>query len=543
MMRIRIGLTAGGAPSKVRASTKEFPPFRLDSDNECLWRSRDDETDERIRLTPKAFAVLRFLVEYPGRLLTEDELLAAAWPKVCVQPEAVKTQIHELRKLLGDDPRNPRFIETLPRRGYRFIAPIAEVSPRMEAAPEVPCSRLVGRDTQLAELKGCRARTLGNRRQIVFITGETGIGKTTLADEFMRRTAVEFPGICTARGQCLEGHGSKEPYYPVLEAIGRLCRGPDGATLVQILASHAPTWLVQFPDLVAREQRGRFQQELLGATRDRMLREIAEALEIFSSERPLLLVLEDLHWADPSTVDFISTLARRRGTGKLMLIGTYRPADITLAQHPLRTVKQDLLLHQLCREVVLKPLTQVEVAEYLSIETSSAPVPEGLAALIYRYSDGNPLFMVAAVDHMRNRYLIALEQGTWKVKVPLETIRLEAPESLRQLIELQIERLSAEEQRILEIASLSGPSFTASFDALGTAVSPETFEGVCEDLARRQFMVRLANHVQDRTVCERYEFVHALYRDVFYRRQTPTRRAKLQLRLADGAGEALSLSV
>jgi predicted ATPase len=114
---------------------------------------------------------------------------------------------------------------------------------------------------------------------------------------------------------------------------------------------------------------------------------------------------------------------------------------------------------------------------------------------------------------------------------------------LRQLIEVQIERLSAEERRVLEIASLSGRSFTASFDALGTRVSPETFEGVCEDLARRQCMVRRASHVQDGTVCERYEFVHALYRGVFYRRQTPTRRAKLQLRLADGAGEALSLSV
>jgi predicted ATPase/DNA-binding winged helix-turn-helix (wHTH) protein len=542
-MRIRIGATAREAPTKVRASTKEFPPFRLDSDNQCLWRNRNDETDEQIRLTPKAFAVLRLLVEYAGHLLTEDELLAAAWPKVCVQPEVIKTQIHELRKLLGDDSKNPRFIETLPRRGYRFIAPIAEVSLGTEAAPELPCLRLVGRDTQLEELKGCRAGILANRRQIVFITGETGIGKTTLADEFMRRTAVESPGIRTARGQCLEGHGSKESYHPVLEAIGRLCRGPDGAATVQILASHAPTWLVQFPDLVAREQRGRFQQELLGATRDRMLREIAEALEMFSSERPLLLVLEDLHWADLATVDFISTLARRRGTGKLMLMGTYRPADITQSQHPLRTVKQDLLLHQLCREVALKPLTQVEVAEYLSIEGSGAPVPEGLAALIYRYSEGNPLFMVAAVDHLRSRCLIALEQGAWRVKVPLETIRFEAPESLRQLIELQIERLSVEQQHVLEIASLRGPSFSASFDTLGTAVNPEMFEGVCEDLARRQFMVRRANHAQDGMVCERYEFVHALYRDVFYRRQTPTRRAKLQLRLADGVGEALALSV
>ena len=109
----------------VRASTKEFPPFRLDTVNECLWRNRHD-AEERIRLTPKAFAVLQFLVEHAGRLVTEEELLAHVWPKVYVQPEAIKSQIHEIRKILGDDPRNPRFIETSARRGYQFIAPVKE---------------------------------------------------------------------------------------------------------------------------------------------------------------------------------------------------------------------------------------------------------------------------------------------------------------------------------------------------------------------------------------------------------------------------------
>jgi predicted ATPase len=130
----------------------------------------------------------------------------------------------------------------------------------------------------------------------------------------------------------------------------------------------------------------------VGATRDRMLREIGEALEIITSDKPLLLVLEDLHWVDSSTVDLISTLARRRAPGKLTLIGTYRPVDATLTQHPLKTVKQDLLVHQLCREIALKPLTEAEVAEYLGIESPGAPVPEGSAALIYRHSEGNPLF-------------------------------------------------------------------------------------------------------------------------------------------------------
>jgi predicted ATPase/DNA-binding winged helix-turn-helix (wHTH) protein len=522
-----------------RASSREFPPFRLDTGNECLWRHRDDKADERICLTPKAFAVLRFLVEHAGHLVTEEELLEAAWPKVYVQPEAVKTRIYEIRKLLGDDPKSPRFIETLARRGYRFIAPIADASAPAAIFLEMRPSRLVGRDPQLAELRSGLQRTLATGRQVVFITGETGIGKTTLADECVRRAAAEVAGLRVTRGQCVEGHGGKEPYYPVLEAIGQLCRGPGGATLVQILSAQAPSWLVQFPDLVPREQRERLQQEILGATRDRMLREIGDALETFSEEKPLLMVLEDLHWADPSTVDFISTLARRRGSGKLMLIGTYRPVDITLAQHPLKAVKQDLLVHQLCREIALQPLTEAQVADYLAIDMAGA-VPDGLAALIYRYSEGNPLFMVAAVDHMRNRYAITAANGTWQFNEPLENIALEAPESLRQMIEFQIEKLSAEEQRMLEIASVHGVSFTAD---VGSAVDPEKFESVCEDLSRRQFMLRRtgASQFPDGTISECYQFVHALYRDVFYRRQMPARRAKLQQRIGARATEALPL--
>ncbi len=522
-----------------RGSTKVFSSFRLDTVDECLWRHRHDEDDERIPLTPKAFAVLRFLIEHAGDLVTEDELLAAAWPRVCVQPEAIKTRIHEIRKVLGDDPKNSRFIETLPRRGYRFIAPVSETF-AATAAVELPSPRLVGRERQLEELRACLERTLANRREIVFITGETGIGKTTLADAFTRRAAVELSGIRIVRGQCLEGHGSKEPYYPVLEAIGQLCRAAEGATLVPILSTLAPTWLVQFPDLVAREQRERFQQEILGTTRGRMLREIIEALEAFSSEKPLLLVLEDLHWADPFTVDFISTLARRRGTGKLMLVATYRPVDITLAEHPLNMVKQDLLVHQLCREIALDPLTEAQVAEYMALEAAGAPAPAGVAALIHRYSEGNPLFMVASLDHMIHRNLIAVENGAWRLKVPLESIDMEPPASLRQMIELQIERLSVEEQRVLEIASVTGVSFTVHANALEATVSADEFESVCEDLARRQLMLRRANHFQDGAISDRYEFVHVLYRNIFYLRQTSARRAKLERRIGEQAAEVRS---
>ncbi len=281
-----------------------------------------------------------------------------------------------------------------------------------------------------------------------------GIGKTALVDEFLRRTAADFRGVRIARGQCVEGYGSKEAYYPMLEAMYQLCRAAGGDAVVRTLAARAPTWLVQFPALVNREQHQTLQREILGATRERMLREIAEALETISSEKPLLLVLDDLHWADHSSVDLLSSLARRRAPAKLMLIGTYRPVDVTLSEHPLKTVKQDLLVHQLCREIALEPLSEAEVAEYLEAEAGGAAVPDGLSELIYRHTEGSPLFMVATLGHMRDRGVLGVENGTWQIMVPLEKIDLEAPKSLQQMIELQIERLNFEQQRALEVASI-----------------------------------------------------------------------------------------
>jgi len=523
-----------------KANMKEFCPFVLDTVNQCLWRENVDEEDEKIPLTPKGFAVLRYLVEHAGRLVTQNELLESVWPDTFVQPEVLKSQILDIRRALGDDPKNPRFIETLPRRGYQFIAAVGDGAAPTQFVNESSSRRFVGRNKQLDEFRNCLQKALGNQRQVVFVTGETGIGKTTLVDEFVRRVAADFPGIRIARGQCVEGYGSKEAFYPMLEALGQLCGSSGGDTVVKTLAAQAPTWLMQFPAHLRREPREMLRTELLGATRERMLREVCEALETISSDKPLLLVFEDLHWVDPSTVDLISALARRRAPGKLMLIGTYRPVDITVAQHPLKAVKQDLFVHQLCREIVLEPLTEAEVDEYLAVESPDVAVPIGLAALIYRHSAGNPLFMVSIVDHLRERGLVVVANGAWLIKTPIESIQLEVPESLRQMIELQIEQLTADERRVLEVASVTGISFTVKAIAPGTSLDQENFENTCEDLARRQHIVRRAGSHQfpDGSISQSYEFVHALYREVFYRRQAPERRARLHLHIGKTAAEA-----
>lgn len=161
---------------------KAFGSFRLDTVNQCLWRD-----GARITLTPKVFAVLRHLVDHPERLVTQDELLGAVWPDTYVQPEILRKYILELRKILGDDPKSPRFIETLPKRGYRFMAALEEASPMppLNGAPGP-----VGRDHELAGLDGHLRRALQGHRQLVLVTGEAGVGKSTLLDAFERRLAT-----------------------------------------------------------------------------------------------------------------------------------------------------------------------------------------------------------------------------------------------------------------------------------------------------------------------------------------------------------------
>src|SRR5437016_4477149 len=150
------------------------------------------------------------------------------------------------------------------------------------------------------------------------------------------------PPPASTRGQCLEHYGAGEAYLPVLDGFSRLCRSRDGAQVLDVLRQHASAWLAQMPSLVPQAERGNLQTQVVAATRERMLREMAEAIETLTSESPLLLVLEDLHWSDYSTLDLVSYLARRQDPARLVVIGTYRPVDVIVGDHPLKGVKREL---------------------------------------------------------------------------------------------------------------------------------------------------------------------------------------------------------
>ncbi len=330
--------------------------------------------------------------------------------------------------------------------------------------------------------------------------------------------------VFIAHGQCIEQFGPGEPYLPLLAAFGELGRGPTQDRLVTTLRQYAPTWLMQLSALATPADRAALQVHTFGATRERMLRELAEGLEALTRDTVLILTLEDLHWSDPSTQDALSFLARRRHPARLLVLGTYRPTEVLGNGHPLRTLTQDLAIHRHSVELPVPLLTEAAVAEYLAIR--ARPL-QPLARTIHHRTSGNPLFMVNVVEDL-------LLHGPATNDGPAQA-PLNVPATIRQMLERQIDQLSTDEHQLLVTASAVGTEFAAATIAPSLARSVTTVEEHCASLARREHFVRATGTTQwpDGTTSARYSFRHALYHDVLYERVTPSRRLQVHQQIGE----------
>jgi predicted ATPase len=516
---------------------KQFDCFALDTANQCLLHH-----GAPIDLPPKPFAVLRYLVENPGRLITHDELLDALWPETYVQPQVLRTYVLDLRKVLGDDAGKPRFIQTVHKRGFRFVTPVTEhngVAHRAAAemaAQDGAGAALVGREEELAFL-GTQLRQLASgQRRVVFVSGEAGIGKTALVDAFCRQLDSSR-GTRVARGQCLQGIGGKEEYYPVTEALGQLCTGRDGEAASRVLASRSPAWLA-----LCRDPQAATSPSPRPAAQERMLGDLCGTIEGLAGEKPLILVFEDLHWADDSTLNLISALARRRAPAQLFVLATCCPMKGANGD-ALKRLKQDLSMRRLCVEMELGPLKKTAVSAWLRHELEQEALPSGLAEFAYRRSEGNPLFVTALLAHLIAQGVLVRGgvNGTahWERHEPFPEMDAGVPDQLSSMIDLEIDRLSEEEQRLLEAASLMSVAFPAWAVAAALEKDAVETEEACDALARRLHFVVRAGHdeLPGGTTSAFYVFAHGLYREVLYQRQTAARRARRHIRIAERLAE------
>jgi len=396
---------------------------------------------------------------------------------------------------------------------------------------------IVGRDAELMQLETMLQQAINSSGRLVFITGEAGIGKTSVADRFLARVRATYPSVVITRGHCVEQYGPGEAYMPFLEAIGTLLAGPHRDRVTRILRAHAPTWCLQFPAVFAStgiiEQ---LQRETIGASKERMQREMTDALEEIASRSPLLVLLEDLHWADVSSIDLLRHLCHRIEKHRIMVVGTFRAAEVESSpSHPLKGYRAELRSRHLCEEIALATLTLDNLARYLEEHFKPNDFPDALIALLHHKTEGHPLFATALLQYLKEGGILVWQNDRWTLSRSLEELILEVPETVRSMIQRQLDATSEEHRKLLQYASVEGDEFTSTLLAVLMGRSDIEVE---EDLAQIEKKHRLVinrgeTEYPDGEVATRYRFAHALYQNVLYSELVTKRRVLLHRELAN----------
>ncbi len=499
-----------------------FGPYRLDLEEERLWKGQ-----KLLSLRRKPFAILRYLVSNPKRLVTQEELIAEVWGGTVVSESAVRSHVHELRQVLGDG-----VIETVIGRGYRFIA-------ELEAAPTVPVVReprpqrlMVGRDGELAQMIAALDRTVEGHRQLCFVTGEPGIGKSTFVETVRER--AEDRGIAVVVGHCIEQHGAPEPYLAVIEMLGNLKKTERGEAAMASLVRFAPGFIAQAPHLVTDAQHVDALARSRAANDARAMRELVEALEEIASQQPLVVVLEDLQWSDVATLDLLGMLGQRRDRAKLMIVGTARRAEAQTPGGHLARVMRPLVARSGAVAITLERIAQSAVRELIGARFGGHAFPDAFTEIVVRITGGTPLFVTSLLDDLVARALVEERDGAWRLAVPIEEIAAHRPDSVKQLIDMQLDRLAQEEQRVLEAASLMGTEFSTELVAAALQRDSTEVDDTLEALARRQLFVRReATEDTPTGTTSRFALTHALVLEVCLDRAPLSKQQRMHRSIAE----------
>jgi predicted ATPase/DNA-binding winged helix-turn-helix (wHTH) protein len=482
-----------------------------------LWQG-----NQEIRLRAKTRAVLHYLAEHPGRIIARQEFEQQVWVGTHVTQSVLRVSIRELRQALGDAEAMPQYIETVGQQGYRFCATVW----RSGAATSLEAP-FVGRQAELDTLQTALGHAQRGVLQLVFVAGDPGIGKTTLVRQFLSQVSTTTP-LWISSGQCIEHVGSSEAYLPLLEALGRLGREPGSEPLVAALRRIAPMWMAHLPQLVEPDELEELRRQVQGMRTERMLREFAEALTVITRERLVVLVLEDLQWSDTATVETLGYLARRPEPLRLLVLGTYRPAEVIAHGHPLRQTVQELVAHQLCQELQLELLTAEQVQTYVAQRLGTRPSSVELGAMIYRRTEGNALFAVQLLDHLLQQGWLVETDGQWRLRDGVGAVNREVPEGLRALLLKQVEALGAPAQQVLAAANVSGLRFTTAEVAAMLQCAVEEVDAICDELTQQSAFIAAQELLTwpDGTVTGRYRFRHVMFSEVLYERLGMAQRAR-----------------
>ena len=391
----------------------------------------------------------------------------------------------------------------------------------------------VGRRSEHKQLSEAFERANAGQSLMVCISGEPGMGKTTLVEDFLHGLAADRAvSIQIGRGRCserLEGTGA---YLPFLEALEALLHSPDSGSTVRAMKLMAPTWYAQLRTLSEESAKA---APPTATSLERLKRELVLFLQEATQLRPLVFFLDDLHWADTSTVDLINYIASRFDLMRVLIIGTYRPEDLRLARHPLQQVLLDLQSRGACIEVALEFLRKEDTIEYLAGEFPGHRFPDTLADLIHSKTEGNPLFMVDVVRYLRNRGTMAQPSGYWALVQSVPDIERELPQSVRSMIQKKIDQISEADRKLLAAASVQGTLFEAVVLSDALHMDAGDVEDRLQELDRVHAFVRVIGEQEfpDGVLTLKYRFVHLLYQHAVNGLLTPTRRISYSTSIAE----------
>ncbi len=473
-------------------------------------------------------------------------------------PFAADTPFAISRRILHAEPDAPATLVDLPTgwnelilqlltkdRNARAAAkadtlPVLELADRtadagllVKAEQKQRAAHMVGRAAEVAEIDRLWTEAVSGSGTFVMVTGEAGTGKTTLVQNLVASFA-EDGGAMVATGRCSERLGAGEPYLPFLDALTELCGSRHGALLRAILKKKAPTWFTQlFPaSLGDSSSRGRLESELVGGSQERMRRELGDALEELGRSYAVCILLEDLHWSDLATSELIAYLSKRISQLPLMVLGTYRPADLRRQGHALRPILLEMEGHRVSREIQLDLLTENDVAVYLGLEFDGHHFPKEFAAWLHTKTGGTPLFMADVVRFLVKREAI-VKSTHWQLTKAIEELEGEVPASVRSMIELKMDVLSEEQRRLLVLASIQGETFDSLTLSEVADIDELRLEEQLEELARLHNLVVPVAEVElgEDAVTMRHKFVHVLYQNTLYDTLTLKRRLLLHERI------------